>query len=89
MFKDNMMERQRARGELARVRRLTTMGEFVASIASHAMAGRTESAREAYIAYQRLDPNGRISNLRDHIAFKREEDVEKFACGLRIAGMPD
>jgi tetratricopeptide (TPR) repeat protein len=58
-------------------------------VASHAMAGRTESAREAYIAYQRLDPNGRISNLRYRLAFKRDEDVEKFACGLRIAGMPD
>jgi len=33
IFKDNMIERQRARAELARVGRLTTMGELVASIA--------------------------------------------------------
>jgi signal transduction histidine kinase len=33
IFKDNMVERQRAQTELARVGRLTTMGELVASIA--------------------------------------------------------
>jgi signal transduction histidine kinase len=33
VFKDNMIERQRAQAELARVGRLTTMGELVASIA--------------------------------------------------------
>jgi signal transduction histidine kinase len=33
IFKDNMIERQRAQAELARVGRLTTMGELVASIA--------------------------------------------------------
>jgi signal transduction histidine kinase len=33
IFKENMIERQRAQSELARVGRLTTMGELVASIA--------------------------------------------------------
>jgi signal transduction histidine kinase len=33
IFKDNMIERERAQAELARVGRLTTMGELVASIA--------------------------------------------------------
>src|SRR6476620_5444580 len=33
IFKDNMIERQRAQAELARVGRLTTMGELVTSIA--------------------------------------------------------
>jgi signal transduction histidine kinase len=33
IFKDNMIERQKAQAELARVARLTTMGELVASIA--------------------------------------------------------
>ena len=33
IFKDNMIERQRTQAELARVGRLTTMGELVASIA--------------------------------------------------------
>jgi signal transduction histidine kinase len=33
IFKENMIERQRAQAELARVGRLTTMGELVASIA--------------------------------------------------------
>jgi methyl-accepting chemotaxis protein len=33
IFKDNMIERQRAQAELARVGRVTTMGELVASIA--------------------------------------------------------
>ena len=33
IFKDNMIEHQRAQAELARVGRLTTMGELVASIA--------------------------------------------------------
>jgi len=33
IFKDNMIERQRAQAELARVGRLTTMGELLASIA--------------------------------------------------------
>jgi TolB-like protein/Tfp pilus assembly protein PilF len=58
-------------------------------VASLAMAGRIEAAREAYATYQRLDPDGRISNLKDRIAFRRDEDVAKFANGLRLAGMPE
>jgi hypothetical protein len=53
------------------------------------MAGRIDAAREAYVTYKRLDPDGRISNLNDRIAFRRDEDVQKFASGLSLAGIPD
>jgi adenylate cyclase len=58
-------------------------------VASYAMAGRTDAARQACVSYQQSDPGARISNINDRMALRREEDIEKFQRGLRLAGVPE
>ncbi|MDX0618499.1 CadC-family transcriptional regulator [Sinorhizobium medicae] len=57
--------------------------------ASHALAGRKEEARLAMRRLRALDPSLRVSNLRDWLPIQRQEDLARFADGLRIAGMPE
>ena len=57
---------------------------------SNAFAGRLEHARKAVARALELDPQMRISNLKDRIGiFRRQEDFAKYAEGLRIAGLPE
>jgi TolB-like protein/DNA-binding winged helix-turn-helix (wHTH) protein len=57
---------------------------------SNAFAGRLEQARKAVARALELDPQMRISNLKDRIGiFRRPEDFAKYAEGLRIAGLPE
>ena len=57
--------------------------------ASHALAGRIEAGRRAMDHLRELDPNLRISNLRDWLPIHRVEDLATFADGLRRAGLPE
>ena len=57
--------------------------------ASHALAGRTDDARQAMHHLRRLDPALRISNLKDWLPIHRPEDLAIFADGLRKAGLPE
>jgi hypothetical protein len=59
------------------------------SIAALAMAGRIEEAQRALAAYQAIDPEARISNLRSVMMFRMDTDFEKYAEGFRRAGMLD
>jgi TolB-like protein len=57
---------------------------------SNAYAGRLEQARKAVTRALELDPQMRISNLKDRVGiFRRPEDFAKYAEGLRIAGLPE
>jgi tetratricopeptide (TPR) repeat protein len=58
-------------------------------IASHAMAGRIDAAKDACALYLRLHTTARMSTIRDRMLCAREEDIEKYAIGFRLAGMPD
>jgi adenylate cyclase len=60
-------------------------------MASHAMSGRIDAARQAGATYLQFDPAARLSNIRDRLAslFQREEIVAKFERALRLAGMPE
>jgi hypothetical protein len=58
-------------------------------VASHAMAGEIDAARQACAAYQQSDPAARVSNVNDRLTFRRDEDIEKFKEGLRRAGLPE
>ena len=58
-------------------------------VASHAMAGRIDAARQACVAYQQSDPTARVSNINDRLTLRRDEDIEKFKEGLRRAGLPE
>lgn len=57
--------------------------------ASHALAGRTEEAREAMRRLRALDRSLRVSNLKDWLPIHRPEDLARFADGLRLAGLPE
>ena len=60
------------------------------SAASHALAGRLKRARETVARMRRLDPNLRISNLKDWLpTFRRPEDLARYLEGLRKAGVPE
>jgi TolB-like protein len=60
------------------------------SAVSNAYAGRLEEARTAVARALELDPEMRISNLKDRIGvFRRPEDYAKYAEGLRMAGLPE
>ena len=58
--------------------------------ASYALAGRLEEARKAVARALELDPDMRLSNLKDRIGiFRHSEDYAKYAEALRKAGLPE
>ena len=57
--------------------------------ASAALAGRLGSAEKALSRVRQLKPELRISNLPDTQPFRRPDDLNKLAEGLRIAGLPE
>ena len=57
--------------------------------ASHAFAGRRDEARRAMRNLRRLDPELRLSNLKDWLLFHRPEYLVALTEGLRRAGLPE
>jgi TolB-like protein/tetratricopeptide (TPR) repeat protein len=57
--------------------------------ACHALAGRLEQAHKAMGRARQLDPEIRVSNLRDASVLRRPEDVARYVEGLRKAGLPE
>jgi TolB-like protein len=57
--------------------------------ASHALAGRIEPARTLMAKLRVIDPDLRLSNLHKLFPLRRAGDAEKWARGLRIAGLPE
>lgn len=58
--------------------------------ASYALAGRMEDARRAVAHARELDPEMRLSNLRGRLGgFRRQQDYDKYADALRMAGLPE
>lgn len=60
---------------------------FVA--AGHALAGRSDDARNAMVHVRRLDPTLRLSNLDDWLLVRRPQDFAMASEGLRMAGLPE
>jgi hypothetical protein len=53
--------------------------------ASSALCGRHDDAQKAIARACQLDPNSRISNIKDRVGRFRPEDFIRYAEGLRIA----
>ena len=58
-------------------------------VASHALAGRMEQARDALSQLRQIDPKLRVSNLGDVTPLQRLEDVTRYAEAMRKAGLPE
>lgn len=57
--------------------------------AADALAGHLEPARKAVARLLQLNPNERVSNLNDIFGpYRRLDDPQRYAEGLRIAGLP-
>jgi adenylate cyclase len=66
------------------------MGSLRYAAASHALAGRREEAQKLMARALALDPDMRVSNLRDRVGpFQRAEDYARYVDGLRKAGLPE
>jgi len=59
------------------------------SAASHALAGRMDKARAAMEHVRRLDPNLRLSNLKEWVVLREPRDLAILMDGMRIAGLPE
>jgi tetratricopeptide (TPR) repeat protein len=59
------------------------------SIAANALAGHLDTARQLVDRYRELDPDARLTKMREWWWFRRDEDVEKYLIGFRLAGMPE
>jgi adenylate cyclase len=64
------------------------IGQCVAA-ASGALAGKLTQAEKAMAQVRRLNPELRISNLRNSLPFGRQGDFDRWAEGLRRAGLPE
>ena len=57
--------------------------------ANRALGGKPAEARPSLARLQVLDPPLRIAHLTELIPFRRQEDHERFAQGMRAAGLPE
>ncbi|MDZ3992448.1 winged helix-turn-helix domain-containing tetratricopeptide repeat protein [Pseudomonas sp. Teo4] len=57
--------------------------------ASHALSGRMDNAHQAMQRLRALDPELRLSALRQWLPIYRDEDLARLAEGLRLAGLPE
>ena len=62
---------------------------IVVAAASGALAGNHAAAGKAMARLRQLMPELRISNLRDQWPIRRAEDFDRWAEGLRKAGLPE
>ncbi len=58
-------------------------------VASNALSGRLEEAHKVIARGRALDPDLRISNLKDRVGPFHPEDFLRYAEALRMAGMPE
>ena len=59
------------------------------AMAANALAGHLDRAGQLLGRYRELDPDARLTKMREWWWFRREEDVEKYLKGFRLAGMPE
>jgi tetratricopeptide (TPR) repeat protein len=57
--------------------------------AANALTGRQGEAQQTVELLRKLDPELRISNLKDRYPLRRAEDLARWADGLRRAGLPE
>ncbi|MEZ5924864.1 MAG: adenylate/guanylate cyclase domain-containing protein [Hyphomicrobiaceae bacterium] len=66
----------------------TLLAQSVAAVAC-SLAGRTAQAAKAVSKLRELNPDLRISNLKDWYPIRRFQDISSWEHGLRMAGLPE
>jgi TolB-like protein/class 3 adenylate cyclase len=74
--------------EMARLQQPNFLMATCVAAASASMAGRQAEAEKAMGRLRSLNPALRLSNLRDLPPFRRTQDFERWAEGMRKAGLP-
>jgi adenylate cyclase len=64
-------------------------GGYRIAAASNALVGRIEKAQKIAARFHQLVPGFRVSNIKDHIPFRRPEDLARYLDGMRKAGLPE
>ena len=64
-------------------------GSLRIAAAAKALAGRIDEARSITADIVRLQPQMRLSGLREVVGLNRKEDVDRLFRGLRLAGLPE
>jgi hypothetical protein len=54
-----------------------------------ALSGKVEHAQKAMARLRQIDPDLRVSNLKDLTPLRRPEDMAKYSEGMREAGLPE
>jgi TolB-like protein/Tfp pilus assembly protein PilF len=88
LFAGRYMEARTWAGSAMREQPNTLMATCTAA-ASAALAGYEGQAAKAMLRLRSLDPNLRISNLRNWFPIRRSEDFSIWSEGLRKAGLPE
>jgi hypothetical protein len=57
--------------------------------AAAAFSGNQVAAAKAMARMRQIDPELRVSNLKDFFPLRRAEDVDRWAEGMRKAGLPE
>jgi tetratricopeptide (TPR) repeat protein len=57
--------------------------------AGNALAGRFAEAQEPIRLLRSIDPEMRLSRLKEFLPYNRPEDIARFIEGFRLAGMPE
>jgi tetratricopeptide (TPR) repeat protein len=65
------------------------MSGYRIAAASNALVGRIEKAQKIAARLRQLDPGFRVSSVKDHLPFRRPEDLARYEDGLRKAGLPE
>ena len=75
--------------EMARRQQSNFFMATCVAAASAAMAGRESEAQKAMARLRGLNPQLRLSNLKDLLPFRRTQDFKRWAEGLGKAGLPE
>lgn len=76
-------------GAIALRQRPNSLSALRVSIAANALAGHLDVARQLVGRYRELDPDARLTKMREWWWFRRGEDVEKYLEGFRLAGITE
>ena len=62
---------------------------YLVAIASYALSGRLDDAKDACSRAMQLNPTPRISHILERVPLRRQHDISRLKEGCQLAGMPE